>query len=486
MSGFTLRPARLVFILALAATVRIGLALLLPNLFWPDEIFQTIEPAHRLAFGNGIESFEWHIGLRSYVLPGVLAGILRVTEPLGAGSAGYLGGVLIALSLLSIWPVAAAARIAGHRGDQVAALFAACLAAVWFDLVYFAPKALTEVVAGHLLVPAIAIGLTAATTSRRPVLIATFLLGLAVALRPHVVPGAAIAWLWFVSRAPKLRLLPALAGAVLPTLLFGLVDWFTHGRAFDSFLVNVSFNVGEGRSLDWGWLPKYYYAVYLWNTWTPPIAVLFGLLWVIGLRRAPLPAAVAIAIIGVHSLLGHKEYRFIYPAIPLLLIGVAVGAATLVAKLRSERQPWATAGGIAVFVAAAVVAGVDFHRQKTPTGLGDKRAPTSYWHAFSGELSAMRDLSKRDDVLGVAVADIDWQYSGGYSWLHHDVPIYFLNRPKTPTPAWPHVNYVVSRSASTPAAFVEVARYGEVRLLRREGTVVDRPDYDLNAILDGR
>jgi hypothetical protein len=489
MRAPSLRPGVVFALLLVAATLRIGLALAQPNLFWPDEIYQTLEPAHRLVFGHGIESFEWRIGLRSYVLPGILSAVVFATAPLAAGSSGYVAGVVVSLALLSLWPIAAAARIAAQAGGARAAWFAAVLAAVWFDLVYFAPKALTEVVAGHLLVPAIAIGLGAATNARRPVFVASMLLGLVVSIRPHLAPGAAVAWSWFVLRAPRLRWSAALCGAASSIVLFGLVDWFTHGRPFGSLVVNVTFNVGDARSLDWGWLPKHFYAVYLWRTWTPPVAVAFALLWVLGLRRAPLPGLVAMAILGSHSLLGHKEYRFVYPALPLLLVGVAVGAAVVVERLRAAWQRPATIAVLLAFVAASLWAGLDFHRAKTPTGLGDRRAAISYWSAFGDPLRAMRELSLRDDVRGVAVLGVEWQYCGGYTWLHQPVPLYFVDRPETPSPAWPHVNYVVAAdaaAANVPAGFVEVSRHGAVRVLRRDGEVTPRPGYDVSEVLQGR
>jgi hypothetical protein len=366
-----------------------------------------------------------------------------------------------------------------------AAVLSLCLGAVWFDLVYFAPKALTEVVAGHLLVPALALGLAAAPNSRRPIFAASLLLGLAASLRPHVAPGACLAWAWLVCRSPRDRLGPALAGATLAVLPYGLVDWFTHGYPFASVVGNIGFNVGDGSSLEFGWLPAHYYAVYLWDTWTPAVAIVFGGLWLLGVRRAPLPAVTALAILGSHSLIGHKEYRFVYPALPLLLINVAVGASVLVERVRPQRRRIATAAFAAAFATTSIWAGSDFHRAKTPTGLGDRRTAVSYWHAFGDGLRAMRDLSRRDDVKGVAVAGIPWQFSGGYTWLHRDVPLFFFPR-TVPGSAWPHVNYAIARDADVPPDFAEVARFGEVRVLHRGGEVVAAPGYDVNDVLKGR
>ena len=39
----------------------------------PDEIYQTQEQAHRLVYGYGIVPWEFRDGVRSWILPGLLA-----------------------------------------------------------------------------------------------------------------------------------------------------------------------------------------------------------------------------------------------------------------------------------------------------------------------------------------------------------------------------------------------------------------------------
>ncbi|MGH9580752.1 MAG: hypothetical protein ACRD2R_07155, partial [Terriglobales bacterium] len=54
----------LVGILGAAFALRLGAAQSFPNMLWPDEIYQTLEPAHRLAFGPGIIPWEFREGTR--------------------------------------------------------------------------------------------------------------------------------------------------------------------------------------------------------------------------------------------------------------------------------------------------------------------------------------------------------------------------------------------------------------------------------------
>src|SRR5262249_4847103 len=92
-----------VFLVALL--LRVGVAVRVPNLVHPDEVFQTQEPAHRLAYGYGIITWEWRDGVRSWAFPAFLAAVMRATEWMGPGSAGYLAATTILLSLISLTTV---------------------------------------------------------------------------------------------------------------------------------------------------------------------------------------------------------------------------------------------------------------------------------------------------------------------------------------------------------------------------------------------
>ena len=53
------------FVLTCALAVRMFFASAYPTLLWSDEIFQTLEQAHRLVFGYGIVPWEFRAGARS-------------------------------------------------------------------------------------------------------------------------------------------------------------------------------------------------------------------------------------------------------------------------------------------------------------------------------------------------------------------------------------------------------------------------------------
>src|SRR5438045_8615959 len=81
--------AALLGIVLLSVGLRLMPVLFLPSLNWDDEIFQATEPAHRLVFGYGIVAWEFQLGMRSWILPGTIAGLMHL-PPLNRRRTGLL------------------------------------------------------------------------------------------------------------------------------------------------------------------------------------------------------------------------------------------------------------------------------------------------------------------------------------------------------------------------------------------------------------
>nr|CAB3445279.1 unnamed protein product [Digitaria exilis] len=65
-------------VLALALAFRAANALLVRTYFNPDEHWQCLEVAHRIAFGYGHLTWEWKRGLRSYLHPLIFAALYKI------------------------------------------------------------------------------------------------------------------------------------------------------------------------------------------------------------------------------------------------------------------------------------------------------------------------------------------------------------------------------------------------------------------------
>ena len=57
--------ALLAAVLAIGAALRVWLSFHDDGIYWPDEIYGSLEPAHRLVFGPGLISWEFIEGARS-------------------------------------------------------------------------------------------------------------------------------------------------------------------------------------------------------------------------------------------------------------------------------------------------------------------------------------------------------------------------------------------------------------------------------------
>ena len=95
----------LITIFLLALLLRVGVAIHFPSIEYADEIYNTLEPAHHLAYGYGVVAWEWRRGARSWVFPAFLACVMRATDWMGPGSLGYIRAITVLLSLLSLTTV---------------------------------------------------------------------------------------------------------------------------------------------------------------------------------------------------------------------------------------------------------------------------------------------------------------------------------------------------------------------------------------------
>lgn len=396
----------------IALLLRISVAMRAPSLAHPDEIFQTEEPAHRLAYGYGIITWEWRDGIRSWAFPAILAVVMRATGWMGHGSAGYLWAVTILLSLISLTSVwfgyAWAKRVSGIE----AAMIAAGGCAIWYELVIFAPRTLTEVLATHILLPGLYLGAFAeGRWEKRRLFLAGLLCGLAMALRIQLFPAVALAGFYFCRSRWRTRVPAVLAGMFLPLAVFGVVDAITWSYPFQSFFRYFWINAVEGRSELYGTEPWYWYLTILVAHLGPIL-----LLALLGIRRSPFLGWMALAILVPHSLLPHKEVRYIYPLMPILITLAALGTMEIVKeldhllKLRIHPK-------LSISVALALFTFFSFFL-----------APQfSYWNSNAGSMTMVDRLSRDQTVCGLGIHGISWFDTGGYTHFHRNVPMVLMS-----------------------------------------------------------
>jgi phosphatidylinositol glycan class B len=186
----------LAVLVALAILLRLQPILVEPSAVWPDEIFQTSEPAHRLVFGSGLVAWEFQLGVRSWMLPGIIAGLMELSRIIGDGPDYYLPVIAVGFAALAAAPVVCCFLWCRPLFGVTGALLAGLAVAVAAEPVYFGARTLSETVAAHLLVVALWVlepGYLVISRSR--LFVGGALLSLVFAARVQLAPAIAVAML---------------------------------------------------------------------------------------------------------------------------------------------------------------------------------------------------------------------------------------------------------------------------------------------------
>jgi phosphatidylinositol glycan class B len=337
-------PPIFLFILCLAFFVRVGAYALFPGLVHPDEIFQYAEAAHRLVFGEGIVPWEYRADLRSWIFPGMLAGVMQAARLIGDGPVVQSAAVALFLSLLSL-PSVACCMVWGRQAAGVGgAVAAGVLAAAWSEMVLMSVHPLLDGVGADFLVPGVFLLQRAVSNERKwQVFISGLMLGLTLVFRLQLAPAIGWAMLRLCGARPVSRGLPVSLGFAVPVLLSGALDWVTLGSPFQSVLRYASLNM-HGAADFFGTSPWY---TYLWVLlisagWLFPLmAVCVGA----GVGKLPLQAELCLVILIALSVVPHKEARFIFPMFPFLAALAGAGSARLAGRFGTPRGAVALGGG---------------------------------------------------------------------------------------------------------------------------------------------
>jgi hypothetical protein len=450
----TARTARLLaaLSLALALLLRLVPTVIQPSLDWGDEIYQATEPAHRLVFGTGLVTWEFVVGIRSWLLPGAIAAVMWPAKLLGGGPAIYMPSIAIVFGSLSLVPAICAWLWCRRVFGAWPALAGASVAVLAPELVYFGARPLAEVVAAHILIAALFLATAPAETKSRSAA-AGLLLGLATALRPQILPAAAILFLW-----PTLHHRWRLAaGAALALAAASLLDWITLGAPSASIWRYVLVNLG-GASASFGTQPWFYYGLAeaaIWGIALPiPIA-----LCLLGARRWKLPFVMALALLATHMLIGHKEHRFLYPGLALAAVLAGIGLADVATRLTKHLHTPPVTAALTCAAAWAVLSTIIWFAPGV----------TQLRHRAQDTLAAADYAATLPNICGIGMGPgpTAWVPYGGYTHLHQNVPVFWPTTPAKLQTEQRGFNLLLGESPQPP--FTRLRCFGPTCVARRPG-----------------
>jgi GPI mannosyltransferase 3 len=454
------RPA-LGAVLALAGAVRLWFGWNELGIYWPDEIHQSLEPAHRLAFGYGLRAWEYIEGARHWAFPALIAPVMKLGSVLSGGAPeGYLWLLRMLFSALGVLATWGTHRLA--RSYQVDPLIAAAGAAL-FGLsavaLYFSHRALSEVAS---LAPVVW-GFVLASEregSRRRLVLGASLLGLATLIRLHNALFCLGALALVLERRGRRDAWLVFGTLVAWALMYGTIDRLTWGGWFHSAIHYLKFNLLEGKAAGWGTAPFGYYVRVAWLAMPGPCLVLAVML-PMAARRAPALWLTCAASVLLLSWTPHKEFRFVLPTLPLLFALGAIGAS---ANLEALRALWA-GRWIALAMTAIAVHSMTHSRSLRFGQLGayeQERPEVSAWGDAAGVNRLLLVGHRQPDLCALKIEATHLAWTGGQSYLHRSVPLYSHLGPPRELGFY---NYVIGVAGSEPGARV-VARDGALALLR--------------------
>ena len=427
--------------LGVAFFIRVLLAWYLPGAWRPDEFFQYLEPAHRLSYGTGIITWEWRVGIRSWLVPGFFALLMDIGQTLGIEN--ILFFIRVCLSFFSLCVPGVFFWYGWRKGGALGAWTLGAFGIFWPDIVNGSIRSLGEFLGGNTLLVGVVLILAYRhePQDRKSLIIACIAglaLGITSVIRFQLAPAAGLAMIFLFRKTQYKQFLYALLLFTLPVLFLGFLDFLTLGQAFQSVLKNFYYNETLGIANQYGKEPTFFYIVYSIKLW---ICLIIPLCFCLLKARQEkyIPLLIAGFIIFYHSLISHKEISFIYAAILLIVFVAACGCFEIV-RATPERSGKILGGLVAVMLCSFIIIDVPI--------LND----------HSIQLRLQRTASQQKDACGLALLTERTGESiftlGGYSITSRKIPLYAYLNPEDAIEHAPQYNYIIiSNQSSTPGFY---------------------------------
>ena len=384
-----------------------------------DETIQYLEQAHRIVFGYGFVPWEYRYFIRSWLIPLLLVPPMQLGEWLNPSGTLYLVLPRAMIAAVNFIPVIAAWFI-GKRISTTHAVVGMAVMALWVECVLFSVQTLSESLAVACFFAAVALLRREARFGA--IAAAGALMALAGLFRFQF--GPAIALYALLTAGNDRRMWGALLLGGLPVVAGGgLLDLAMGLRPYEWILNNYHANIAQGRMKEIGGVETWYYVKaipHYWKWAVVPILVFLAHGW----RRNPALLAAALLNIAVHQFVGHKEYRYLWLSIDVLLLLASFGSIDFLA--RASLPKWAS-----LFAKNPVATTVGFWAILS-LSLALTATYRTDWRE-DGAPSRLAALTLRDPrVCGLAVPMGPYARFG-YALLHQPRPIFLIGIGKPPS-----------------------------------------------------
>jgi len=346
IKSFIIKNWIIILIWFLAFVVRILASIFSKGFIHPDEHYQSIEIAYYEIYGEGYIPWEFEEGVRSWVYPGIVLLIFKLMIWIGVTN---IETILIFVRLFSAFcsmiTVITIYFLGKDLFDERVGLVATIFVSFWSDFVFWSVRTMTDSITMHFAILGIYIivhyitkpkktNLTEEQISKNkkiegivPGLLAGLMFGLSFIFKFPTIILAFPFGLWLLIKKKWSAVSFLVIGIGIMVVVQGIVDVFTWGSFLQSPIGYFNYNILTGQSENHGISPFFTYPVLMFDAYGD-FFIIFLLFFFFGLNKEKKNLWFlfsALSFILVFSFIGHKEYRFILPVMPLLVIFAAKG-----------------------------------------------------------------------------------------------------------------------------------------------------------------
>ena len=476
-----------VALLGIGFVARFVAALLSAGIIHPDEHQQYIEQSFRFLHGYGATFWEQEFGMRHPLFVFVLAAVLWIGEAMGVTNPHVLAALeRLAMCSMSYGAFCFLTYSLYRNGRYVGAVALALLLATNVDLLFISIRVMSE----NACIAPLAIALALwpgrpppvrnfstdfgdTLPKRSPVfassifLLIGLLLGTMVALRLQSAPiaigllGVAV-WRACCRKMPNEQLRQAAwltVGLVAALLVAGWIDLIYYGDWFHSFFANLRKNLID--PLPMITKPSPWYSYFVKGTLMVLRVSVFALpLVILGAKREIALAGVLLLFVVAHTIIPHKEVRYLWPLAPIVCL-LIVSAVEELYQRGWLRVPAVSIVLVASFLLPSIARSFLFQWNTEP---------------YVTSCRALAVIGREADLRGVILVDLPKYLAGNDFFLRRNVPTRYITAAELDQlvndPAWKagELNYVIAEPARLSQSLMSrldvVHTFGNWRVFR--------------------
>ncbi len=423
-------------IIIVGLILRICLAVYSENPNHSDENFQITEQAHRLVFGYGIIPWEYRFDARSWLVPGLVAIMLYPFKIAGIDDPTiYIPAIKIFMAIFSLSVILSAYSIGKSLSSIKAGLYSALFCSLWYDIIYFSIRPLSEVWATIFFITALAIFLK--KQSYYCIILSAMLACLTGAIRINYIPAALILLIIALFKLQNKSRTIYLISFLGTAAAYGIFEWITLGQPYASYInlyeINKTYfmagSIGSGFSFEYFMFLGFSSLFILW---------LFLIMGIKYLKENKILITLILFTLAANVLIPGKEYqkdfRHVFLFIPLLMIIGGISISKLPAtsrKLFNLLRPAIITGLFLIISTFGALGALPGQNTVYEGKIFNPYADTIF--GKRPQFQAYKFLYSLKDLVGLYDVSETWFKSGAFYYLHRNVPIYYdVNPPALP------------------------------------------------------